>query len=277
MKKTKVKIPAKINLTLDVSGKENGFHNLKSLVASINLYDAITLCKNNSGKITVREKGIKAGCKPEENNAYKTAKIILDKFQGFGVDILIQKQIPVGAGLGGSSADIAGVLVGLDMFLGGTLDLYSLAKSLGSDVNYMMSGGYAVLNGKGDDVEYLGVDKKIYLIILTAKSPITAKDCFKKFDEENTLENPATNLAVDLLIKGDKKFLSVLKNDLYIPAIKLLPEIEENYKLLSCYGNAVMTGSGNAVLGVYYTKKERDGVCKKLKKKKIKFIKAETI
>ena len=277
MKKTKVKIPAKINLTLDVLGSNNGFHNLKSLVASINLYDAITLSKNKTGNISLKEKGIRAGCNVQDNNAYKTAKLVLDTYKDFGVDITINKSIPVGAGLGGSSADIAGVLVGLDMFFGGTLDLFNIAKTLGSDVNYMMSGGYAVLRGKGDDVEYLGIDKKLYLIILTAKNPITAKDCFKKFDEKGTKNPPVTDKAVELLLKEDESFIELLKNDLFDSAIELLPEIKENYELLKSYGNAVMTGSGNAVLGIYLSKKERDNVYKALKKKKFQPIKAETI
>ena len=277
MNKTKVKIPAKINLTLDVVGKDQNFHNLNSLVASINLYDAITLRKNKSKKITLIEKGIKAGCEKDENNAVKTAKLVLEKYADFGLDIAIKKCIPVGAGLGGSSADVAGVLVGCDMFLDGTLDLYNLAKSLGSDVNYMLLGGFAVISGKGDEVKSINTDQTLYLIIITEDKCITSKECFKKFDELNVKDTPVTEKAVKLLSTDVSEFLKTLKNDLYLPATYVMPKIKENYNLLKSFGPAVMTGSGTAVLGVYEDRKTRNKVAKALNRRKIKFIKAKTI
>ena len=277
MKKTKVKIPAKVNLTLDVEGKDEKFHHLKSLVCSINLYDEITIKARKDKNITLKEKGLLAGCEKQKNNAYKTAKVILDRYSDFGVDITVKKNIPVGAGLGGSSADVAGVLIGYDMMLGGSLDLYSLAKELGSDVNYMLGGGYAVISGKGDDIEYLETDKKLYLIIIAEEQAVTSKDCFSEFDRQNKTYEKVTDKAKQYLLSMDKKFLSVLSNHLYNSSIKLLPKIAENYKLLSNYGGATMSGSGSSIVGVYFSKEERDKINKELRKKKVKTIIAETV
>lgn len=277
MKKTKVKIPAKLNLSLDVVSKGEKFHDLKSLVCSINLYDEITIIKRKDKKITLKEKGISAGCEKEKNNAVKTAKLILDRYADFGVDIRIKKGIPVGAGLGGSSADIAGVLIGYDMLLGGTLDLYSLAKELGSDVNYMLGGGYAVISGKGDDVEYIESDKKLYFILLVEDKIVSAKDCFNVFDKQNKTYDNKTEVVVNYLKEGSDKFFKNLSNHLYSSAVELLPKIEQNYELLKNYGAATMSGSGSCVAGVYNTKSERDRVARILKKQKVKIIIAETI
>lgn len=277
MKKTKVKIPAKLNLTLDVLGKEGKFHNLKSLVCSIDIYDTITLKARKDKTITLKEKGIKAGCDKEKNNAYLTAKTVLERFSSFGVDITVNKNIPVGAGLGGSSADVAGVLIGYDMMLGGTLDLYSLAKELGSDVNYMLGGGYAVISGKGDDIEFIESDLTLYFIIIPAKNMVSAKDCFLEFDKQNLVKECFTDKAVSG-IKNDKTNLfKNLNNHLYDSAIKILPEIKVNYELLSKYSITNMTGSGSAVYAVFESKKERDKIAKILKKQKIEFITAKTV
>lgn len=277
MEKTKVKIPAKLNLTLDVVGKDEKFHHLRSLVCSINLYDEITLKKRKDKEITLKEKGIKAGCEKEKNNAVKTAKTILERYCDFGVDITIKKNIPVGAGLGGSSADIAGVLVAYDMMLGGTLDLYSLAKELGSDVNYMLGGGFAVMGGKGDDVEYIESDKKLYFILILDDNITLSKDCFLEFEKENIVYENSTENAVKYLIENDDKFYKSLSNHLLKSSEKINPNIKENYLLLKNYGVANMSGSGSCVYGVYKTKLERDKTIKALKKKKVKFILAESI
>ena len=277
MKKTKVKIPAKLNLTLDVLSKEGEFHNLKSLVCSIDIYDTITLKARKDKTITLKEKGIKADCDKEKNNAYLTAKTVLERYSSFGVDITVNKNIPVGAGLGGSSADVAGVLIGYDMMLGGTLDLYSLAKELGSDVNYMLGGGYAVISGKGDDIEFIESDLTLYFIIIPAKNMVSAKDCFLEFDKQNLVKEFTTDKAVSG-IKNDKTNLfKNLNNNLYGSAIKILPEIKVNYELLSKYSIANMTGSGSAVYAVFESKKERDKIAKILKKQKVKFITAKTV
>ncbi len=276
MKKTKVKIPAKVNLTLDVVSSGEKFHNLKSLVCSINLYDEITIKARKDKKITLKEKGISAGCEKQDNNAYKTANLICNRYADFGVDVTIKKGIPVGAGLGGSSADIAGVLIGYDMLLGGTLDLYSLASELGSDVNYMLGGGFAVISGKGDDIEYIETDKKLYFILLVEPNIISAKDCFKTFDAQNKTYPLFTEKAVKALTECSDEFLALLSNHLYPSAVELLPKIKDNYNLLKKFGTATMSGSGSSVVGVYTDENARYEVVKQLKKQKIKFLLAET-
>ena len=137
MRKVKVKIPAKINITLDVLDKTpDGFHDLKSLVASINIYDKITLKKRKDVFISLKEKGNVTGLQ-EENNAYKTAKKFMAKYDTPGVNIVIDKKIPIANGLGGSSADIAGVLIAMKKLYKVDCDLSELASELGSDVCYM--------------------------------------------------------------------------------------------------------------------------------------------
>lgn len=267
MKKVKIKAPAKINLTLDVLGVTDGYHDIKSLVASIDVYDEITLKARKDSTITLECTGINIGCDTFDNNAYKAAKSFIKKFSTHGVDIKIKKNIPIGAGLGGSSADIAGVLLGMKNLYQIKGNLHTIANELGSDSNYMLSGGYAVITGRGERVHPREIDKTLYLILVTEDKSITARASYKAFDKLEKVFKPCTAAAEKALKDGDKeKFYSVIKNDLYYGSKELLPEMQGNIFVLKKAGApaALMTGSGSAVYGVFFDEKERDKAYKKL-------------
>ena len=267
MKKVTVKIPAKINLTLDVLGVKDGYHELNSLVASINIYDVITVKPRNDGKITLQNKGLPVDCPIIENNAYKAAKLFLDTFGTYGVDITVDKSIPVAGGLGGSSADIAGVLNALNALYGVNGDMSPLAGDLGSDSTYMLTGGYAVIKGRGDVVENQDIDKKVYLLLITEPAEISARNCYKKFDQKKKSFEPTTEKAVTAMHEGDLiSAIPHLKNDLYQVAAELVPNIKFNVFNLNKAGakTALLAGSGPTVFGVFADKKSRDAAYKKL-------------
>ena len=168
MKKVKVKAYAKINLILDVVGVEGNFHALKSLVCSIDLADDVVIKKRKDGKIILKKSGIPYDCPLEKDNAYRSAVSYLN--DGQGVSIKIKKRIPVGGGLGGSSADIAGVLNALDLLYDGQKDKQKIADQLGSDSKYMLKGGYAILEGRGDKISYLNQNRQFYILVLTCQN-----------------------------------------------------------------------------------------------------------
>ncbi len=283
MKKVKVKIPAKVNLTLDVTGVDKSFHSLKTLVASVDLFDEITITARADGLITLKTVGIIPECDMRQNNAYRAAELFINAYSTFGVDILIKKRIPIAGGLGGSSADIAGVLLGMQKLFGTRGDLGALASQLGSDSEYMLSGGWAVLEGKGDRIRTIPVKRKFYLLLLTCAQEdalkVTSAACYKEFDRQGKVYPSATENAVTLLLKGDEEsFLTLLKNDLYPSAKIALPALEDNLNALKEYGAAVMTGSGATVVGVYKTARERNNAYKKLQPRfGDKLIKVKTI
>ncbi len=281
MRKIKVKIPAKINLTLDVIGTEGKFHQIKSLVASVNVYDVITLERRKDNQITLSIKGLKVDCAVPDNNAYKAAKLFSQTFSTGGVDITIEKNIPVGGGMGGSSADSAGVLKGMNALYEVDFDMSELADSLGSDVKYMLNGGYAVMSGRGQITEEQFISKTLYLIMIKENKEISSRSCYKKYDELGKTYKPCTNTAVKALLGGDfEKYCQIAKNDLYLSATTFVPELAVNLKTLKEAGApvAIMTGSGSVVFGAFDNAKERDKVYKKLKLiYGDKIIKARTI
>lgn len=279
MKKTvKVKAPAKINLTLDILGEEGGYHQLKSLVTTIGIKDTITIKKRKDKQITLKVKGGNLDCDIQQNNAYKTAVAFQKQFNTLGVDIVIDKRIPIGGGLGGSSADISATLNGMKKLFGIKDSVKPLAEQLGSDTVYMLDGGLKVISGRGEKVVSVNSKLKLYLLLITANESVSAGGCYKRFDEQGVIYPPSTDLAVKELESGKvDEFLSLLKNDLYPPAKSLVEEIEQNLNLLKPFGTAFMTGSGSVVVGAYKTKKQLKLAYKTLYPKlKNKLIKTKT-
>ena len=132
--RTKVKSYAKINLTLNITGMDGGFHNIESLVTTVDLYDTVTVNVKKREGITLKMRGLGEDLPTETNNAYKAARLFSEEYNsGGGIEVEIFKRIPLAGGLGGSSADAAGVLVALKKATGISDDIKPLADRLGSD------------------------------------------------------------------------------------------------------------------------------------------------
>ena len=268
MKKITLKSPAKINLTLDVTGRSNGYHTLKSLVASIDICDYITVKKRTDWDIKLTTKGVDPLCENSKNNAYIAAKLFSDTFITEGVEITIEKNIPVGAGLGGSSADTVGVLKAMKELFEVSGDITPLAEKLGSDTAFMLKGGFAVMSGRGEKVSPVKIGKTFYLIIITEDKGASSKDVYHKYDLMKKSYKPRTEKVYKAIIENDlEKFYNNAKNDLFPASSHFVPEMDFNIKLLKKAGAplAMMTGSGSAVFGLFTDKKQRDKVYKQLK------------
>ena len=260
MATVKIKAYAKINLTLEITGVEGGFHMLDSLVASLDLHDVIVLKKRKDTLSFITMKGMGSELiPPEQNNALKAAEAFSAEFNTDGAEITIYKNIPIGAGLGGSSADIVGVLRGMAQ-LYGVVDesaLKALADRLGSDTGYMLNGGYARIQGRGEKVTPLDIGAKLHFLLLCPKTPVSAGACYRVYDtlpktcqeREKFTENCIAALRENNLNEGGR----CLMNDLYIPAITLNDEVEKAYEEALSFSplGAVMTGSGSGVVALF--------------------------
>jgi 4-diphosphocytidyl-2-C-methyl-D-erythritol kinase len=151
--------PAKLNLTLEVLGKrEDGYHEIRSVMQTIDVYDRLTLSPGASIGLFVS--GPEAAGVPEDPTrdlAYRAAVALRDATgrTDLGARIELEKRIPAGAGLGGGSSDAAAVLRGLNRLWELGLDdrLPEIAASLGSDVAFFLKGGTALVSGRGETVE----------------------------------------------------------------------------------------------------------------------------
>jgi 4-diphosphocytidyl-2-C-methyl-D-erythritol kinase len=166
--------PAKINLLLEIIGdRTDGFHELVMVMQSVDLADEIELQHLGGDRILLNctHPQVPLG---ESNLAYRAAKLMQDCFPGHGgVEITIQKNIPIGAGLAGGSTDGAAVLVGLDLMwnLGLAQDeLHTLAAKLGSDMPFCVSGGTALALGRGEELSPLPDLDRLYAVLAKYQS-----------------------------------------------------------------------------------------------------------
>ncbi len=260
MNTARINAYAKVNLTLDIVGQEEGYHLLDSLVVTVDLADRIVLKRRKDPLSQVAMHGMGSEqIPPEENNALRAAEAFSARFQTDGANIAVYKNIPMGAGLGGSSADAAGVLLGMAKLydiadMGG---VFSLAEELGSDVKFQISGGFARMRGRGERLQFYPDVPEMWLLLAYGKEGVSTAACYKKFDARGENFAPRTERALEGFASGNLEWAARLfGNHLTAAATELLPEIGETLKALGALSpiGCGMTGSGSAAYAVFPTR-----------------------
>lgn len=227
---------------------------LDSIVTTVDLYDLIILKKRRDKQVFITMHGCGSeSIAFEDNNAAKAAQLFIEKFATNGVDITVYKNIPIGLGVGGSSADAAGVLKGLAKLykVNDIASIKILADCTGSDTRYMLSGGYARLFGRGDEVKPIDSNLKLNFLLLAPKEKVSTAQCFKTFDLSPDFGGNS-DAVENALIHGDKQ--SLLLNNALAPAAKTLSaDIQSAFEELNAFDPIAvnMTGSGSGVYAVF--------------------------
>lgn len=249
---------AKINWTLDIVGKrEDGYHLMDMLMQPVELADELTLEKTENG-LTLTVSGyprVKAG---PDNLALRAAQALQAQtgYRG-GASIHLHKRIPVGAGLGGGSADAAGVLAGLNRLWETGLtqqELEALGLRLGADVPFCLRGGLQRAQGVGEELTPMACGGLFWLVILQPCPGLSTREVFGRFHLDARENRPDTQAAAMALAAGDWRGLCrSLGNVLQGVSAELRPEIGEGIATLRAHGaaGAWMTGSGSAVFGLF--------------------------
>jgi len=267
MQKLYLKAPAKINLSLHVKGlREDGFHELQMIMQSISLADRIKL-KKKSGGIIVKSSQTELPT-GEENLAYQAAEIFFKQNPEIeqGVEIYIEKSIPIAAGMAGGSTDAAAVMRGLYQLFELKADYESLRQDLeiiGSDVPYCLEGGTVYASGKGEILEPLPFMGKKYLVVVTPTFKISTPEVYKLYDElkgyqEFNFDSVLDNFKKDQQIDWRLDY----KNDLKKAAEKICPEIKE---VKNIFKNTkadftMLSGSGPTVFSIYSSREQAEKV-----------------
>lgn len=249
MKNIKVKTPAKINLTLEILNKrKDGFHNIQSIMQTINLYDFLTFKIDEDSQLSINLTGNSNEIPYDKSNiVYKAAEIFFNKtgIKNCKLNVYIQKKIPVAAGLAGGSSNAAGTLFALNQLYNNPLNdtqINELCSQLGSDVNFCLNGGCALCTSRGEIIETLPVFIQNVSLIKPKKLGISAKDAYMKFSQLRDKSIPNnTNKLKQLLLEG--KFDKNLLYNSFEKAI--FPFYEELQKIKSGIEGAIMSGSGS--------------------------------
>ncbi len=265
MDKLSVKANAKINLTLNITGKlPNGYHTLRSIMQSISLHDIVTVEKTAPNEIEVIcGGGIPSG---EQNIAYKAAREFFRfaDISDMGVKITVDKHIPSEAGLGGGSADAAAVICCLNKLFGCELPqkaLCEIGASVGADVPFCIMGGTALCEGIGEVITPLSPLECECVLIAKGKLGISTKEAYEKIDSTEIKHSP---WEISDFSGGFESWAKLCSND--FEAVSDDPEVEAIISEMKSCGASLsqMSGSGSAVFGLFSEHENAESCRKKL-------------
>lgn len=275
MNKIKLRAMAKINLGLDVvKRREDGYHEVRMIMQTIKMYDKITIRKRDDNEIKVKT-NLYYLPTDENNLVYKAAKLILEKYEvGQGVEITLEKFIPVAAGMAGGSSDAAAVLYGINKIfkLRATKnELMELGVKIGADVPYCIMRGTALAEGIGEKLTPLKAVPKTTILIAKPSFGVSTKFVYENLVLDENTPHPDIDGIIDSINEGDIYSLSDrIGNVLETVTAKEYPQIEEIKNIMKQNGalNALMSGSGPTVFGIFDNKEDANR-CKQLLKEKL--------
>ena len=275
----KVKAFAKINLFLYVTSKrEDGYHNLYSLMTQINLWDDIYIdFSQKELSIVCDHPGVPSD---ESNLAYKAVVLFYQSLkinygkEKKGLFIKIKKRIPPGGGLGGGSSNAAAILCVLNNYYKNFFsktELMKMGLSLGADVPFFIFGSPAIAKGVGERLEKVPNLKPYHLVLCDPGIAASTVNVYKNIDFRLTL-NQKYNMNTGLnVLSGEQEFDSreQMHNDLEESACRLYPEIKETKEEMELLLNrrVVMTGSGSSLFALFSARENADKGYEKLLKK----------
>ena len=258
MDKIKLKALGKINLGLDVLGRRpNGYHDVRMVMQTVYLYDQILLEKTDKEGISL-ETNLFYLPVNENNLAYRAAKMLIDEFAiKEGVHISLEKHIPVAAGMAGGSSNAAAVLYGMNrLFQLGLTDQELMDRSvqLGADVPYCIMRGTVLAEGIGEELTPLPAMPKCHVLLAKPPISVSTQKVYEKLDAQEVTKHPDIDGILLGLQTGDlEKITSSMGNVLENVTITEYPQIERIKDVMKEEGalNAMMSGSGPTVFGIY--------------------------
>ena len=261
MNQIELKALAKINLGLDVLGRrENGYHDVRMIMQSVYLYDEVKLEKTEGPGMGVVS-NLSFLPTGEGNIAYKAAQLLKDEFQiDEGIKITLNKHIPVAAGLAGGSSNAAAVHFGVNRIFRLGLskrDLMERGVRLGADVPYCIMRGTVLAEGIGEELSVLPPMPKCTVLIAKPPVSVSTKVVYEALDAKEITDHPD----IDGIIEGLKdnsleKVASCMGNVLEQVTVPMHPVIDQIKREMKEAGalNAMMSGSGPAVFGLFKTR-----------------------
>ncbi len=242
---------AKINLHLEVGKKrEDGFHEISSLMQEISISDEMTVGLADSNGCNLRVLGSSIG----EDNTITRSFYAFQKVTGIrhGIDVSLLKKIPIGAGLGGASSDAASLIQAMDRLFDTRLErekLSEIALEVGSDVPFFLTGGSAIVQGRGEKVKRTRLETSYVGILVYPEFPSFTKEAYQLLDQRNEDRHDKSELDIE----AANLFESPLFNHFETPLFARYPELKEikdSFTNFAC-DFALMSGAGSGVYALF--------------------------
>lgn len=272
MDKMELKALGKINLGLDVLGKrENGYHDVRMVMQTLYLYDNVTLIKKSKPGIEIVSNLFFLPT-DSGNIAWKAANLLMEEFKiPGGIKIVLNKYIPVAAGMAGGSSNAAAVLYGMNKMyrLGLTQkELMERGVKLGADVPYCIMRGTVLAEGIGEILTPLPPMPKCFVLIAKPPVSVSTKAVYEAIDSKEIMEHPD----IDGILAGLKeqnldKIAASMGNVLEEVTVAMHPEIAQIKHCMLENGalGAMMSGSGPTVFGLFRSREEAQRAYEKVK------------
>ncbi|MFA0816466.1 MAG: 4-(cytidine 5'-diphospho)-2-C-methyl-D-erythritol kinase [Anaerofustis sp.] len=262
MKKMEIKARAKINLGLDITSvRKDGYHNIKTVMQSVGLSDELTFRKSDEISISCDDESLECG---PENIIYRCIEAIRvhADMPDAGLKVVLEKRIPMGAGLGGGSADGAATLVAFNELyeLGYNEEtLCRIGLTVGADIPFQIRGGCALCEGIGEIITPIETAHEYPCVIVKPDISISTKDAYVVMDQQPIYVRPNFEEIIEGLKQHNRETIQRgLVNVFEIYAQNLSDEIQD-IKNLMYEQNTVatsMSGSGSAIFGIFETEEQ---------------------
>jgi len=253
--------PAKINLVLRILDRRaDGFHNLWSLMQTVGLEDEVAIqLSQNHAAITLHCDSCSLST-DHTNLVHRAAAAVLHRSERkTGLDIVLTKRIPMGAGLGGGSSDAAATIFGLNRLLNlgwSAVEMAQVGQALGSDVPFFFSAPSATVAGRGEQVHPLRITGNRWVVLVNPGFPVETKWAYQQLSSSRAGVQPLSDSHA-ALGRNDalswEQVLQVAENDFERPVFKTHPGLQDIKQQLLAQGAeaALLSGSGATVFGVF--------------------------
>lgn len=269
----KVKVAAKINLMLDILKKlPNGYHSLFMIMQSVDLYDTITVGKNNENKIVIKCDTDGVPCN-EKNIAYKCAKAFFNacNIEEQGITIEIEKNIPMAAGTAGGSADGAGVLYCLNKIYDTNFtqkELCEIGSKVGADIPFSLTGGTAITLNTGDVIAPVKDLPECYIVLCKPDQDVSTPEAYAQFDALSRVRHLDRVSMIEAVANADYEKICAYCGNVFEQAVEVPKRPHIKGVMRKCGADACcMSGSGPTVFGLFSDKEKAEDCYNKLTKK----------
>ena len=269
----KVKVAAKTNLMLDILKRlQNGYHSLFMIMQSVDLYDTVTVEKNNENKIIIKCDTEGVPCN-EKNIAYKCAKEFFDacNIKEQGITIEIEKNIPMAAGTAGGSADGAGVLYCLNKIFNTNLSTTQLAEigaKVGADIPFSLTGGTAIALNTGNVIAPVKDLPECYIVLCKPDQDVSTPEAYAQFDALTRVRHLDRVAMIEAVASGDYENICTYCGNVFEQAVEVPKRPHIKGIMRKCGADACcMSGSGPTVFGLFSDKEKAEDCYNKLSKK----------
>ena len=272
MLQAKITAYAKINLVLDVLRKrEDGYHEVAMVMQAVDLHDTIHLKEAERNWITTNNRHIPMNM---NNLAMRAVTLMQREFSGQvpKLEVTLEKQIPVAAGMAGGSTDCAAVMLGINQIcnLGLTQkELEYLASQLGSDIPFCIGGPTALATGRGELIEPLPECPELHLVLVKPPFGVSTPKVYGNLRIHEVAEHPDVQQCIDGLKAGDKaQVLNAMGNVLERSTFELQPKVEQIKNGMRACGaeHVLMSGSGPTVFAAFAEQSQAEQYYNKLRK-----------